>query len=187
MQIFHYHPMTGEFAGVGVADADPLDKDSWLVPAYSTAVAPAEPDAGNVMVFSETGWAEVKDHRGETWWDAEGKPIEIEKLGDPAAEGLTSVEPVPEPKPEPKPKPIDPLKLPLSRLDFWLVAAQVGVSKWSVRDKIMAMPDGVEKASAIAYFEDALYYRRNDPLLTQLALAEGLDADQLDSLWMWAS
>lgn len=80
----------------------------------------------------------------------------------------------------------DPLAQPLDRLTFWLAAAEVGVSKWSVRDKIALMPPGVERDAAIAWFEEARQYRRNDPLLIQLAAAEGITEPQLDALWVWA-
>lgn len=83
-------------------------------------------------------------------------------------------------------EPQDPLSIPLDRLTFWLAAAEVGVSKWSVRDKIALMPPGVERDAAIAWFEEARQYRRNDPLLIQLAAAEGITEPQLDALWVWA-
>lgn len=86
------------------------------------------------------------------------------------------------------PAPADPLAQPLDRLRFWLAAASVGVSKWSVRDRIAAMPDTtydekVAKDEAIAWFEEAKQYRRDDPLLIQLAAAEGISEAELDALW----
>ena len=80
----------------------------------------------------------------------------------------------------------DPLAQPLDRLTFWLAAAEIGVSKWSVRDKIALMPAGVDRDAAIAWFEEARQYRRHDPLLIQLAAAEGITEPQLDALWTWA-
>lgn len=85
----------------------------------------------------------------------------------------------------------EPLTQPLDRLRFWLAAASVGVSKWSVRDRIAAMPDStydekVAKDEAIAWFEEAKQYRRDDPLLMQLAAAEGISEAELDALWAWA-
>jgi hypothetical protein len=85
----------------------------------------------------------------------------------------------------------DPLTKPLPRLDFWLVAASAGVSKWSVRDRIAAMPEATTeeflvKAEVIAWFEEASQYRRYDPVLVTMAEAEGINSDQLDALWVWA-
>lgn len=87
--------------------------------------------------------------------------------------------------------PSDPLAQPLDRLRFWLAAASAGVSKWSVRDRIAGMPETtynekVAKDEAIAWFEEAKQYRRDDPLLIQLAAAEGISEAELDALWAWA-
>jgi hypothetical protein len=84
----------------------------------------------------------------------------------------------------------DPLAVPLDRLDFWLAAASAGVSKWSVRDRISAMPhatpaESYAKAEAIAWFEEASHYRRDDPLLIRFAAEEGIPGPQLDALWTW--
>jgi hypothetical protein len=85
----------------------------------------------------------------------------------------------------------DPLAKPLDRLDFWLIAAKAGVSKWSVRDHIAVLPEDTPedfeaKAEAIAWFEEAKQYRRDDPILIAMAEAEGISAEQLDALWVWA-
>ncbi len=87
--------------------------------------------------------------------------------------------------------PSDPLAQPLDRLRFWLAAASAGVSKWSVRERIAAMPETtydekVAKSEAIAWFEEAKQYRRDDPLLIHLAAAEGISGETLDRLWAWA-
>jgi len=83
-------------------------------------------------------------------------------------------------------EPVDPLTLPMDRLTFWLVAASAGVSKWSVRDRIAEMPEGLAKREAIAWMEEAEQYRRYDPILIALAEAEGIPSSQLDALWAWA-
>lgn len=51
MEIYHYHPETGEYLGKGSADADPLVDDNWLIPAHATPIAPPEVGAGKVAVF----------------------------------------------------------------------------------------------------------------------------------------
>jgi hypothetical protein len=40
MRIFHYREGDGLFVAEGVADADPLVPDNWLIPAHATSVAP---------------------------------------------------------------------------------------------------------------------------------------------------
>lgn len=96
----------------------------------------------------------------------------------------------PESPPTEEPEPVDPLTLPMDRLTFWLVAASAGVSKWSVRDRIAAMPeetpeDKIAKYEAIAWFEEAKVYRRYDPILMTFSEAEGITPEQLDVLWAW--
>jgi len=81
---------------------------------------------------------------------------------------------------------VDPLTTPLPRLEFWLAAAQANVSKWSIRDRIAAMTEGVEKWEAIAWFEEAVQYRRDDPILVAQAALESITPEQLDALWIWA-
>ena len=51
MRIFHYEPETGVFWGVGVADADPKNKDKFLFPAYSTPKTPPPAIEGKLIVF----------------------------------------------------------------------------------------------------------------------------------------
>lgn len=56
MKIYHYHPNTGDFVGVGIADLDPLDKKNYLIPAYSTAEAPPEITDGHYVSFVDGAW-----------------------------------------------------------------------------------------------------------------------------------
>lgn len=76
---------------------------------------------------------------------------------------------------------------PLERLEFWLGAAEIGVSKAMVRAEIEAMPDGIDKNRALAFFEDATIYRREDPILNALiqSPAINLPAAQVDAMWKW--
>lgn len=76
---------------------------------------------------------------------------------------------------------------PLPRLTFWLAAAEVGVTKAGIRAHIDAMPEGLEKFQALAYLEEAQVYRREDPLLIQMAAVEGITEPELDALWAWAA
>lgn len=91
-----------------------------------------------------------------------------------------------EPEVEPAPPP-NPLTEPLSRLTFWLAAAEIGVTKAGIRAHIDVMPEGVAKFQALAYLEEAQVYRREDPLLIQMAAAEGISEPELDALWAWAA
>ncbi len=54
--IYHFHPETGEFIGIGVADQDPLDESNWLVPANATEIEPPGHDPAKRLVFSGSEW-----------------------------------------------------------------------------------------------------------------------------------
>jgi hypothetical protein len=97
MQIWNYHPTTGELLGASVADPNPVEPGEWLIPAHATATPPSDPQAERVCRFKGGGWESVPDCRGQTWWKADAKdntvPVQIDFIGDPEAWGLTSTEP----------------------------------------------------------------------------------------------
>ena len=64
MQIYHYHPATGEYLGEGTADESPLEPGVYLVPANATATAPPTAMTGKVRVW-----------RGE--WQFEDVQVEV--------------------------------------------------------------------------------------------------------------
>ncbi|MCD1636276.1 DUF4376 domain-containing protein [Martelella mediterranea] len=100
MDIYYFSAVTGEYLGHGQADADPLEKGRFLVPANAVTVAP--PDAGpdEASVFVDGQWSLVADYRGQTWFSKDGKAVEVETLGDPGELGLLAEEPiVPAPPP----------------------------------------------------------------------------------------
>lgn len=97
MQIWNYHPVTGELLGPGVADPNPVEIGEWILPAHATTVAPGEPQPGRAYRFTGSGWQSLADHRGETWWAADAKDntdsVLVGFIGDPTEHGLTNVEP----------------------------------------------------------------------------------------------
>ncbi|NJL06852.1 MAG: hypothetical protein HC900_00250 [Methylacidiphilales bacterium] len=93
MDIWHYDRETGELLGAGAADPDPERAGRWLHPAFSTTTAPPPKEPGRARVWAGEEWAQVADHRGETWWRSRGEPVVIGHLGDPAEAGLTPDEP----------------------------------------------------------------------------------------------
>lgn len=98
MLIYNYHPETGEYAGSVEAELSPFDDGEYLIPAHATTTAPPETVSGGyALIFDGAAWAEIEDHRGETWWTAEGAAMNVLKLGNPVDHGLGQ-EPPPEPK-----------------------------------------------------------------------------------------
>lgn len=99
MDVYYYHPETGEFLGSSFAETDPLDQSHILVPAFATLMEPPEEQEGHVRVFKVEEWSQAVDHRKETWWNGEGEPVVIDFLGDPAERGLLDNKPEIEPEP----------------------------------------------------------------------------------------
>lgn len=89
MEIFNYHPATGEFLGVGLADDSPLDPGNPIVPGYATPTAVPESVAGRVAVYrNENGgvpqnwqdgaWTFVPDYRAVPLFrTADGSSFEL--------------------------------------------------------------------------------------------------------------
>jgi hypothetical protein len=137
MEIWNYHPLTGELLGPGAADPNPMEEGEWLVPAHATPVAPPERQDGHAVVFAGSSWANVPDHRGQVWWMADATdntdPRVIAAIGDPTTfePTLTKVEPLAPPAPPPPPIVVSPrqIRQAMNQLDLraaveaWVQAA----------------------------------------------------------------
>lgn len=97
MEIYHYHPVTGEYLGAGQADQDPLEQDNWLVPAFATIAPPPKTGADKSAVFEAVKWTLVEDHRGKTVYH---KQTKVERT-------VTELGPVPDAETELAPGPDD--------------------------------------------------------------------------------
>lgn len=51
MNIYNFHPKTGEYLGEGKADQDPKDPDNWLIPAFAVTEPPPDAQEGKVRYF----------------------------------------------------------------------------------------------------------------------------------------
>lgn len=74
MEIYNYHPITGEYLGIGLADDNPLEPDTPIVPGYATPGTPPADEVGRVRVYRrpdgsapqnwpEGSWTLVPDYR----------------------------------------------------------------------------------------------------------------------------
>ncbi|NCC86063.1 MAG: DUF4376 domain-containing protein [Clostridia bacterium] len=72
MQIYHYHPVTKEYMGEGVADPSPLEPGVYLIPANATATAPPTAMSGKVRVWR--GEWQFEDARAAEPLDPEYEP-----------------------------------------------------------------------------------------------------------------
>jgi hypothetical protein len=73
MQIYHYHPTTGEYLGEGTADASPLEPGVYLIPANATATAPPTAMTGKVRVWRDE-WQFEDVQENEQTQDPEYEP-----------------------------------------------------------------------------------------------------------------
>ena len=85
MKIYIYNTKNGEFLYEAEAQIDPLASSKgetiYLMPPNATQTAPKEPKTGYTNVFTNGKWEQVKDERGETYYDDDNNAITITKLG----------------------------------------------------------------------------------------------------------
>ncbi|WP_434033601.1 DUF4376 domain-containing protein [Cupriavidus sp. a3] len=89
MEIFNYHPITGEFLSVGIADENPLEPENPIVSGYATPTAPPAVEAGRVRVYRrpdgtapqnwpEGAWTVVPDYRAvQLYRTVDGSAFEL--------------------------------------------------------------------------------------------------------------
>lgn len=96
MEIYHYHPVTGEFLGAGKADRDPLEPANWLVPANATTTPPPAVPAETAAVYEAGTWSLLESHKGKTVYHKQTKAErQITELG-PIPNNETKLAPGPD-------------------------------------------------------------------------------------------
>ncbi|WP_459903552.1 hypothetical protein [Campylobacter concisus] len=86
MKIYIYDTQNKEYLYEAEAQIDPLLSSSkgetiYLMPPNATQIAPTEPKAGYANVFNNGKWEQIKDERGETYYDNDNSAVTITKLG----------------------------------------------------------------------------------------------------------
>jgi len=56
MNIYHYNPLTGKYAGKSIADESPLEEGVFLIPANATEVKVLDVIDGKIIKFFDGGW-----------------------------------------------------------------------------------------------------------------------------------
>jgi hypothetical protein len=97
---YSYDARTGEYLGAIATTPDPLEPNRFVEPAFTALIAPPSAQAGHALVWSGGAWAQVEDHRGETWYLGES-PLIVQQIGDPT----TFVPPLSKTAPEIVPAP----------------------------------------------------------------------------------
>ena len=94
MLVYNFDPTSGEFLSSSPADESPLQPGVYLIPANATPLAPPTATTGTAPVFVNGSWSLVADHRGDTYWTADGVKQIMTNLGD-FPQGSTQSEPPP--------------------------------------------------------------------------------------------
>ena len=85
MKIYIYNTQNNEYLYEAEAQIDPLASSKgetiYLMPPNATQIAPTEPKAGYANVFTNGKWEQIKDERGETYYDNDNNAITITRLG----------------------------------------------------------------------------------------------------------
>lgn len=85
MKIYIYDTKTNEYLYETEAQIDPLASSKsetiYLMPPNATQIAPTEPKAGCANVFTNGRWEQIKDERGEIYYDNDNNAITITELG----------------------------------------------------------------------------------------------------------
>ena len=87
--IYHFHPNTFEYIGVGEADVSPLDEDELLIPANSTRTAPPPVGEHEAAVYEKKSdsWHVLPDYRNAALYSTiDGQPVTVVSLGPQPAD-----------------------------------------------------------------------------------------------------
>lgn len=179
MQIFHYHPETGEFLGQSAAMPDPLEEGRFLVPAHATDTQPPEVGQNEVAVFDGQSWVLKPDFRGTEYWLPHGEKHTITEIGETVPEGAFLEEPE-----APEPEPYVPEQV--TRAQGKAALIQAGLWQ-AVLDYVDSITDPTEKALAEVALNDTTHWRRDSPFLNAAAQALNLTSEQLDALFQQAA
>lgn len=157
MNVYSYIPATGEFLVVGMAQTDPLNQGSYLIPAHSTVSPPPDADSGRVVCWDGAQWVQVEDHKGKRGY-LNGKPHTITEYG-PLPEGWSDT---------PPPRPAAEVRANL--------LAEIGARKNTMRDGGFLV-DGVlwdsDAGARLAYAELAQRLAADPSFTTRWKASEG--------------
>nr|DAX89860.1 MAG TPA: hypothetical protein [Caudoviricetes sp.] len=85
MKIYIYDTQNNEYLYQIEAQIDPITSSKgemiYLMPPNATQIAPKEPKAGYANVFTNGKWEQIKDERGETYYDNDNNVLIITELG----------------------------------------------------------------------------------------------------------
>lgn len=77
VDIYLYDPITKEFIKKDVSDRNPLDPETPIIPSCATTEVVPEEKEGYIRCWIGNKWTYKEDHRGETWYNASTKTLEV--------------------------------------------------------------------------------------------------------------
>lgn len=178
MDIFHYHPDTGEYLGVSEALPDPLEEGRFLVPAFATDIEPPAASEHEVSVFEDGAWSVKPDYRGTEYWLSHDERHVITEIGETVPDGASLTRPDPEPAPPVVPSAV-------TRRQGRLALLEVGKLD-DVEAAIEAITDPVQRRAALIEYEADTWERGNAFLQAMWAQLGGTE-QQLDDLFILAA
>ena len=85
MKIYIYDTQTNEYLYEAETQIDPLASSKgetiYLMPPNATQTAPKTPKAGYANIFNNGKWEQIKDERGEIYYDNDNNAVMITELG----------------------------------------------------------------------------------------------------------
>lgn len=85
MKIYIYDTENNEYLYEAEAQIDPLASSKgetiYLMPPNATQTAPKTPKTGYANIFNNGKWEQIKDERGEIYYDNDNNTVTITKLG----------------------------------------------------------------------------------------------------------
>lgn len=174
MEIYHYHPETGELIAIGQADESPMETGAFLIPSYATAVRPPEFSTNQVPVFDGLAWHLVADHRGQTYYLPDGSRHKITAIG---------VAPPPDTLASPPLPTIEQIRSQMKCEAWQLRRALTQIGLRSAVEAVVAAADQDTKDM----WDYAVTYRRNHPIVAALAASLNKTDADIDALFDLAS
>lgn len=94
--------------------------------------------------------------------------------------------PVSMPQVPPTPEPVTVYPA-LTKVQFWLAALNIGVTKADVLALINQIVDPIAREQATIMLEETTSYKRDDPFVIQFSTMMGISSNQLNTLWIQAT
>lgn len=92
--IYHYDEL-GVLSGTSKAEANPREKDAYLVPAFATTAPPPTTGKNQCARFRDGAWEVVADFRGTSYWLPDGTRHEVTSAGEVLPPDALAAAPLP--------------------------------------------------------------------------------------------